>query len=116
MKSWNLFTLKPLRFLAVAFCCAVLILSMAYPSYAESSAKSSPTDGTVQLSDIEKQAQKVAQKPLSPQAYQARSQGGLNEVQGSADVDKMNRSDDTQQADTVLDKIKDGLDNITHKS
>lgn len=113
MKSTNLF-LRPLHFLVIVFACSFLILSSSLPASAMGSNKSKPSDGVVKLNKIEQRAEDIAQSPLSPsrEEAQARSQepGSLNEVQGAADINKMNRPSNSQDATTVKDQVERALD------
>jgi expansin (peptidoglycan-binding protein) len=53
-------------------------------------AKSDSTDGTVQLDKIEQNTEKAINKPAtSLKTIEERSKGALNEVQGTADRNKM---------------------------
>jgi hypothetical protein len=113
MKPTNLF-LRPLRFLVIVFACSLLILSNSLPASAIGSSKSKPSDGVVKLDKIEQRAEDVLKTPLAPSAEeaQARSQepGSLNEVQGAADINKMNRPSNSRGATTAKDQIEGALD------
>jgi hypothetical protein len=56
-------------------------------------AKSDSTKGTVQLDKIEQNTERAIDEPAtSLKTIEERSKGALNEVQGNADQNKMNRS------------------------
>jgi hypothetical protein len=103
--------LRPMQMLLSILLLATLFFSSGFPALA---GKSSPTKGTVQLDKIEQKTQKaVDSPPMSLQTIQERSEGGLNEVQGHADRNKMIRSNDTElpmvkQAEKALQKAKKG--------
>jgi hypothetical protein len=115
MKPTSLF-LRPLRFLVVVFACSLLILSSSLPTSAMGSSKSKPSDGVVRLNKIEQRAEDIAKSPLSPsrEEAQARAQekGSLNEVQGAADINKMNRPSNSQDATTAKDQLEGALDKV----
>ncbi|MDZ8027561.1 MAG: hypothetical protein RMY36_020985 [Nostoc sp. SerVER01] len=108
--------LRPVRFLVVAFTCALLLLSSAFPAFAISGSPSSPTEGETQLLDIQRETDKAAKEPpIGLKETQEKTQGGLNEVQGTADIDKQKRPENSQNATTVEEKAKNLLDKITGK-
>jgi hypothetical protein len=85
--------LRPIRFLLAALM-AIMLLSP--PAYA---AKSAPTKGTVQLDQITAESEKAAESPpMGMNEVIKRSNEGLNEVQGGADMSKMKRSKDSRPA------------------
>lgn len=108
--------LSPVRFLVVAFTCAILLLSSAFPAFASNSYQSNPTEGTTQLLEIQSKTDKAAKEP--PQGLkkvQKESNEGLNEVQGAADIDKQKRPENSQSATTVEENIKNVLEKVTGK-
>lgn len=122
---FNLSSLRPVRFL-VAVCVSVfLMFSYAFPAYSDSAAnispqptskRTSPQQGESNLLDVERQAQEAVLKdPYSREETQTKANQGLNEIQGSADLDKMKRPENSQ-ASSVEDKSKDFLEAITGKS
>jgi hypothetical protein len=96
--------LRPIRILFAALM-AMLLLSA--PAYA---AKSALTKGTVQLDQITADSEKAAESPpMSMNEAIKRSNEGINEVQGGADMSKMKRSKDSRpaivgEAEKALDK------------
>jgi len=109
---------RPVRFLVVAFTCALLLLTNAFPALAIGTTKSDPTEATQQLNQIQRKADELStQEPPGLDVYQKNtSGGGLNEIQGTADIDKMNRPENSQNATTVEDKVNDFLDKVTGKN
>jgi hypothetical protein len=88
---------------------AVIFFANSLPVIAGSS---DPTQGTVKLDEIQQKTQEAIDAPaMSLKAIEERSKGGLNEVQGSADYDKMINSDDAElpvveQAEDAASKAK----------
>ncbi len=108
--------LRPVRFLVVAFTCALMLFSSAYPAFAINSYQSKPTEGETQLLDIQRQTDEAARKPpIGLEETQEKTQGGLNEVQGTADIDKQKRPENSQSATSVEESIKNVLDKVTGK-
>ncbi|MFN6516646.1 MAG: hypothetical protein RMY29_019370 [Nostoc sp. CreGUA01] len=108
--------LRPVRFLVVAFTCALLLLSSAFPAFAIDSYQSKPTEGETQLLDIQRETDKAARKPpIGLEETQRKSNEGLNEVQGAADIDKQKRPENSQSATTVEENVKNLLDKVTGK-
>ncbi|MEH1967189.1 MULTISPECIES: hypothetical protein [unclassified Nostoc] len=108
--------LHPVRFLVVAFTCALLLLSSAFPAFAIDSYQSDPTEATTQLLDIQRKTDEAAKEP--PQGLkkvQEESNKGLNEVQGAADIDKQKRPENSQGATSVEENIKNVLEKVTGK-
>ncbi|MHC5761246.1 hypothetical protein [Nostoc sp.] len=108
--------LRPVRFLVVAFTCALVLLSNAFPAFAIDSYQSNPTEGTTQLLDIQRKTDEAAKEP--PQGLkkvQKESNKGLNEVQGAADIDKQKRPENSEGATSVEENVKNLLDKVTGK-
>jgi hypothetical protein len=98
---------------------SVLVISVALifglaatPSMAGSS---SVTKGVEQLPKIDEAAAKVAERsaPMGLDEIEARSQNGLNEIQGSADVNKMHKADPSKPGPAIANKIEKALDKLT---
>ncbi|MEH2183902.1 hypothetical protein [Nostoc sp.] len=107
---------RPVRFLVVAFTCALVLLSNAFPAFAIDSYQSKPTEGPTQLLDIQRKTDEAAKEP--PQGLEEvekESNEGLNEVQGAADINKQKRPENSQSATSVEDKAKSFLDKVTGK-
>ena len=115
--SLNLSALRPMRLLVAVFISAVVMLSYAFPALCApvnpAATPSAPQEGQEQLLDVEKQAQEaVTEKPYSLEQTQGKANKGLNEIQGTADADKMKRPENAQ-ADSVEDKLKNVLEKAT---
>ena len=92
---------------------AALILGLAVtPSIAGSS---SVTKGTEQLTKIDAASEQVAERssPMELEEIEARSAGGLNEIQGSLDANKMNKADTSKPGPAIAKKIDKALDKVT---
>lgn len=91
---------------------AALILGLSItPSLADAS---SPTKGTDQLLKTDAAAAEVAEKsgPMGLKEVEARNKGGLNEVQGAADANKMYKADESKPGPAMAKKIDKALDKI----
>ncbi|MDZ8055301.1 MAG: hypothetical protein RMX68_000230 [Aulosira sp. ZfuVER01] len=108
--------LRPVRLLVVGFTCALLLLSNAFPAFAIDSYRSNPEEATTQLLDIQRKTDEVERSaPPGLEEVQKKSNEGLNEVQGDADIDKMKRPSNSQSATSVEDKVENFLEKVTGK-
>jgi len=106
--------IHPVRFLLTALMCTTLLFASVAPAQAANmfSNKSKPTDGTEQLKKIDDKAQQEINNPaMSLEEIEKRAQNGLNEVQGSADKNKMHTSNSSEPA--IGKKLEKALDKIT---
>lgn len=105
--SFNLSNLlRRVRFLVAACVCAFLLMSYALPAY---SATSQPTEGEANLLEIEGKSQDAI-STKNPGDFGLHKQiketnPGLNEIQGSADADKMKRPDNTSSSSKSVEQI-----------
>ena len=106
--------IRPVRFLFTVLICTILFVANVVPAQAGMmSSKSKPTDGTTQLNKIDQKAQQEIDNPaMNLEEIEKRSQNGLNEVQGSADKNKMYTSNSSEPA--IGKKIEKALDRITN--
>ena len=113
--GFNLSMLRPVRFIIVAFTCALLIFSYALPAAATiGSTTSNPEDEVTQLTGIQKETDQLStEAPPGLEETQRRSNEGLNEIQGAADIEKMKRPENSAQAKTVEDQVKNALGKLT---
>ncbi len=108
--------LRPVRFLIVAFTCALLLLSSTVPAFAITSYQSDPTEETDQLLEIQKATDEVGRSaPPGLKEVQKKSNEGLNEVQGAADIDKQKRPENSQESTSVEGEIQNLLEKVTGK-
>ncbi|MGH1396824.1 MAG: hypothetical protein ACRAVC_22745 [Trichormus sp.] len=113
MKIFSL-ALNPLKFLVIAFTCALIFLSSTIPAFAIESYQSEPTEATTQLLETQRKTDEVAKSPPPTlKEVQKKSNEGLNEVQGAADIDKMKRPENSQSATSVEDEVKSFLEKVT---
>ena len=92
------------EFLLACLCVCVMVFGLiAAPAWAANQ-EESPTP------NIQRAAEEVAgSEPLSLKEVQARNEGGLNEVQGSADAEKMKNDSRNGKPDNVLARKVDKL-------
>jgi hypothetical protein len=107
------FTFQPIHLFMTVLAGIFLLLTTTVSALAFGfgSTPSKPTDGTVQLEKIEQRAEDVASKvtPGSMKEAEERAKGGINEVQGAADKNKMSRPSNSKGATTVKDQIGKAL-------
>ena len=97
--------LLPIRMLLSTLLLITLFFTSALPAMA---ARITPNEGTVQLDEITQASKDTAATPsalINPLDQSA--EGGINEVQGNADRDKMLHSEDTELP--VVSQIKKAL-------
>ncbi len=99
-------------FTALVISAALILGLAATPVLAGSS---SVTKGTEQLNKIDDAAAEVAGRSTTMGAaeIEARSNAGLNEIQGAADANKMNKADTSKPGPAIAKKIEKALDKIT---
>lgn len=109
----NSISKRAIRIIVAAFTCALLFFSSAYPAAAIGSQKTNPTEGEANLNDIQRMTDtSVPNPPLTLKEVQERTQGGPNEVQGAADLDKM-KNPENSQGTSFVDEVKEGLRKVT---
>ncbi len=114
---------QSIRTVLIGFTCAILLLSTAFPALASGkaarsnmTAPSSMTKGEAPLNDIIDKSQDVIQNGVpSMEDVQKEANKGLNEVQGSADMDKMSRPSNSRKAVSIEERIKTGLEKAEGK-
>jgi len=116
---FKLSALRPVRFLVAVCVCALLVFSYAFPAYSDpvnpTASRTAPEQGEAQLRGIEREAQEaVIEKPYSREKTQAKANAGLNEIQGTANIENMKRPENTQ-ATSVEEKSKNFLEGLTGK-
>jgi hypothetical protein len=116
MKSIN-FVLSPLhqiKYLIVLFTCFLVFLFSAFPASAITSYQSDPTEATTQLLETQRRTDEAAKSPpIGLRETQEKTRGGLNEVQGTADIEKMKRPENSQTATSVEQEVQGFLEKIT---
>jgi len=103
--------------LMIMFACTLLIFGNAATANAApantSQAKSDLTKGSERLDDVQKKSEEILRNPpLSMERVQNESNKGLNEVQGDADIQDMNRPSNSQKATSIQDKAEQILEKV----
>lgn len=112
--NFALSILHPVRFVIVAITCTFLFLSTAFPAFAISSYQSDPTEATTQLLETQRRTDEVAKSaPPTLKEVQEKSNKGLNEVQGDADINKMKRPENSQSSTSVEQEVENFLEKVT---
>lgn len=106
--------LHHLRYFMVMFICAVIFCFNTLPATAITSYQSEPTEGPTQLLETQRKTDEAAKAPpLTLREAQKKTRGGLNEVQGTADIEKMKRPENSQTATSVEQEVKGFLEKVT---
>jgi hypothetical protein len=112
----NSISKRAVRIIVAAFTCALLFFSNVYPAAAIGAPKSDPTGGEANLNEIQRMTDtSVPNPPLTLKEVQERTQpekGGLNEVQGAADLDKM-KNPENSQGKSFVEEVTEGLRKVT---
>ncbi len=114
---------QSIRTVLIAFTCAILLFSNAFPALAggktapsNMTAPTNMTKGEAPLSDIIDKSQDMIQNGIpSMEDVQRTANKGLNEVQGTADKDKMSRPSNSRKAVSIEERIKTGLEKAEGK-
>lgn len=104
-------------FILSAVLCFSLITSFALPAAAglANNSSSSVNKGEANLNKIQAKTDELAQQePPSLEEVEQRNKGGLNEVQGKADIGKMVSPEDAQGTVSPKDQIQKALDKLTN--
>lgn len=102
------------RFIFVALSCVFIFLFNAFPASAISSYQSEPTEGTTQLLETQRRTDEAAKSPpMGLKETQEKTKKGLNEVQGDADIQKMKRPENSQNATSVEEEVEGFLEKVT---
>jgi hypothetical protein len=102
------------QFLTLVFLCGILLISNALPTLAGGiTNRSKTTDSEAKLNRIIDDSENAAKSdPPSLGEVQRKAQEGPNEVQGSADLDKMKHPDNSRGATSVEDQVRKTLDKV----
>jgi hypothetical protein len=105
--------MRLIRFFVAAIACALILFSNAYPAAAIGSYKSRPSEGEAKLNKVQEMTDdSVNNPPMTLEEVQKRQQGGLNEVQGAADLEKMKNPENSKGATSFIDEVKGALDEV----
>ncbi|MBW4515776.1 MAG: hypothetical protein KME11_11170 [Timaviella obliquedivisa GSE-PSE-MK23-08B] len=110
--------LRLTQVLAIIFTCTLLVFSNGLPVSAapgnSTQMKSNPTKGSERLDDVQKKSEEALRNPpLDMESVQDESNKGLNEVQGSADIQDMSRPSNSQNATSIEEKAEQILEKVT---
>jgi hypothetical protein len=106
------------RFLMIAIVSAVLFFGNMLPANAISSAPSDLRSGEVPLNEIyERSEDALKAEPRTMKELQTEASKGINEVQGSADLNssQMSRPDNSQEAVSAEEQVENVLKKLTGK-
>jgi hypothetical protein len=103
--------------LAIIFTCTLLIFGNVFLADAAPAnttrANSDLTKGSEHLDDVQKKSEEVLRNPsFSMDKVQTESNKGLNEVQGDADIQDMNRPSNSQKATSIQQKAEQILEKV----
>jgi len=112
------------RFLVMFFVCGLMVFSMVFDNVVPAIAASNINKGMEQLPNIQTKAEDALKDATEPHTYgqEKISTEGLNEVQGTADYNKMNRgaNGDTppaiEQVEKALEKVGGKIDSAKDKA
>ncbi|MBM0740638.1 hypothetical protein JOY44_03230 [Phormidium sp. CLA17] len=117
MNSIRIHLKQAIRTILVAFTCAILVFSTAFPALAGGkTAPTSLTKGEAPLTDIIDKSEDIIQNGVpSMEQVQKTANEGINEIQGSADMNKMSRPSNSRKAVSIEERIKTGLEKAEGK-
>jgi hypothetical protein len=119
MKNFTSSILRTIRTALVAFSLALVIFTNVSPAFAIESYQSNPREGETQLLETQKLTDEVSRyapgNPNTEQTQERTKNGGLNEIQGTADIDQMKRPENSTEAVSVEDEINNLLGKVTGK-
>jgi hypothetical protein len=103
--------------ITLMFTCALLFVANLAPANAapmnNAGANSNLTKGSERLDDVQKKSEEILRNPpMSLDRVVDESNKGLNEVQGDADIQDMNRPSNSRQATSIQDKAEQVLEKV----
>jgi hypothetical protein len=109
--------ISSVRKLVVVAICAAMVLLTASPALAIGSTPSQPNQGEAQLNDILKESQDAIrpENALNSDKIIERANRGLNEVQEDADIQQMNRPENSRQATSAAEQVQRALGKAVDK-
>jgi len=117
--SFNHFTatVRLIKAAAIALVCAVILFSQSYPALAISNNPSRLSEGEPRLNKILDESEDAIrpENALDSNRIIERANKGLNEVQGTADSQQMNRPENSRQAKSAAEEVKEALDKAVDK-
>lgn len=112
LTSFKSFSRRSVKFLVAVCVCTLLFVAHAFPAVALDSYQSNPKEGEAQLNETIRKSEELTRKnPRSAEEMQQdqEGKGGLNAVQGKADVEKMSRPQNTPESSSVEKEVREGL-------
>jgi hypothetical protein len=106
-------TLRPVRFLITLFAGIAVFFAQVSPAAAIGSTPSRLDSGSVHLDGVQKESEETLKGIPGMKEVERKSNEGLNEAQGAADVGKMNRPSNSQQAKSVKEEAEGVLKKVT---
>ncbi len=103
--------------LFVATICALVLFTNAYPAMAIGSTPSRPSEGETRLDGILEESQDAIrpENALDADEVIRKANEGLNEVQGAADIQQMNRPENSRQATSAAEQVQRALGKAVDK-
>lgn len=98
----KLLSVQPLRFIIAASLCAVLVLANTLPAMAVGG---SDKGGTTLDDIVEKAEQVIRQEPRSMQEVQEKANNSTNTVQGTANKEKMEQSQNSKSGPAMAEDV-----------
>lgn len=106
------------RGLALALVCTLVLFTNSYPALAIGTNEvSNPSEGETRLNQtIENSEDAIRpENALSAEKVIERANSGLNEVQADADIDQMNRPENSRQATSAAEEVQRALSKAVDK-
>ena len=102
MEILNTFYNRFIRAFVASAVCALMLLGIAAPAMAFGSTPSDRSKGVVEMNEMKETSKDAVRKePRSAKEVQAKAKQGTNAVQGSANLEKMNTTSNSQRAKTI---------------
>ncbi len=105
------------RGLVITAVCVFMLFSNVAPALAIGSAPTQPSEGETRLNEIYKESQDALrpENALNSDKIIERANKGLNEVQEDADIDQMNRPENSRGAVSAAEQVQRALGKAVDK-
>ncbi len=102
---------------AIALFCTVILFSQSYPALAIGSSPTRPSEGEPRLNQILDESEDAIrpENALDADKIIDKANKGLNEVQGTADIQQMNRPTNSRQAKSAAEEVQETLSKAMDK-
>jgi hypothetical protein len=102
---------------AIALLCVAVLFTQSYPALAIGSSPTRPSEGEPRLNKILDESEDAIrpENVLDSDRIIERANKGLNEVQGTADIQQMNRPENSRQAKSAAEEVKQALGKAVDK-